>query len=194
MSGWFQVPKSVPNKADAFHSFNKRRKDGFGGFITQGQTPPEEWKGFINVTKGGINKALSKFKEKMGKPAEVRLLEFTLLDFTNWRCDWTAYIGESSDGKHKTNVGTAGGIGIGGNLKPENIAWDKHPGTNGSINLAAGLKKGNWKPVPIKVKVVKGITDGKQYEKAQGGAIEIVNGSGQLQLRQFFYQSDAEIY
>ena len=191
ISGWFEVPSAVGNKGDAFHSFNKRGTDKFGARMTQGQAVPDEWKNSISVASGGINGALAKYKSKTGKKAEVKLLEFTLLDFGKWRAEWVAHIGEST-GEHHTHVGTCGGIGIGGGKDVKTADPAQHPGISSKIAVD-NIKKGKWKPVPIKVKNVK-LANCRQYEKAQGGAIEIVNTKDQLQLRQFFYQSNEPIY
>jgi hypothetical protein len=199
-TGWYQVPMDVYFRPDAFHSFNKRRHiekgiyEGlsWGGRMFQGQEIPEKFRDYICVEPGGINKVLEDYKLKTGKNAEVKLIEFTLLDFVLWRCEWVAYIGESTSGTHYTHVGTRGGIG-GGRYHPDSTFFNKHPGTNGTIPVQ-DIQQGNWKYVPIRIREIRSVEGHCPNEKAQPGALEVVNFKNGLVLRQFFVQSDMRIY
>jgi hypothetical protein len=199
-TGWYQVPLDVYFRPDAFHSFNKRRHiekgayEGlsWGGRMFQGQEIPEKFRDYICVEPGGVNKVLADYQLKTGKNAEVKLIEFTLLDFVLWRCEWVAYIGESTSGIHYTHVGTRGGIG-GGKYHPDSTFFNKHPGTNGTIPVH-DIQQGNWKFVPIRIREIRSVEGHCPNEKAQPGALEVVNHKYGLMLRQFFVQSDSRIY
>jgi hypothetical protein len=199
-TGWYQVPKDVYFHPDAFHSFNKRKHiekgmyEGlsWGGRMFQGQEVPEKFREHICVEPGGINKILADYKLKTGKNAEVKLIEFTLLDFVLWRCEWVAYIGESSSGTHYTHVGTRGGIG-GGKYHPDSTLYNKHPGTSGTIPVQ-DIQIGGWKYVPIRIREVRSVEGHCPNEQAQPGTIEVVNAKHKLILRQFFVQSNSKIY
>jgi hypothetical protein len=200
-SGWYQVPHDLYFPPDAFHSFNKRRHVetglykglNWGGRMFQGQEIPKPFEDYVCVAPGGINQVLADYKTRTGKNAEVKLIEFTLLDFGIWRCEWTAYIGESTDSIHYTHVGSRGGIGVGGRCNPDSVAYNKHPGTSGNIPVH-DIQLGHWKYVPIRILEVKSAQGYCPNEKSQPGTVEVVNHKNILQLRQFFVQSNTKIY
>ena len=78
---------------DAMHSFQARKKDGFGGKMN---------------TK--VNTALEKFYKEFGKNPEITKIEIKM-DDVNWIVDWKVTIEESRDGKAWVGLTSRGGAG-----------------------------------------------------------------------------------
>jgi len=96
ISGEYTVPNSAPNKGDALHSFNRRRSDGFGGYMLSGN-PPSKWNSYIKFNQGkSINQALQEVWNSGVNP------DITDLKIQVESEDGNAYVGVSS-------VGSAGG-------------------------------------------------------------------------------------
>jgi len=94
VKGSYTVPKGTPNMADALHSFERRKSDGFGGRMT---------------TK--IKEALVKMYEQGVNP-DVTDIKITV-DSVNYKVDWEATVQPSTDGKAYTGLMTCGSAGTG---------------------------------------------------------------------------------
>ena len=78
---------------DAMHSFQSRKKDGFGGKM--------------NTL---VNEALVKFYKELGLNPEITAIKITM-DDTNWKVSWEVTIEESKDGKAWVGLTSRGGAG-----------------------------------------------------------------------------------
>lgn len=94
VKGEYVVPENTPNKADALHSFERRKSDGFGGRMS---------------TK--INEALREMY-KEGINPDLKELKINV-DSKNYKVDWEATLGESTDGKAYVGMSTVGSAGGG---------------------------------------------------------------------------------
>lgn len=127
----------VNNPYDAIHAFNRRISDNFGGYINQ-----------------KIDSALLEINNS-GIKADIKSLEIYINPYT-LTVNWTANIGESSDGNSYTNIDSRGSAGGGPSaIEPQlKKMFAKHPGKNHvllldfNINLimcydSHGIKKSN---------------------------------------------------
>jgi hypothetical protein len=94
ITGFYEVPRNLPNRLDALHSFESRKSDGFGGRM---------------ATK--INAALRDLYNQGINP-DILNLEIKI-DPNLFRVDWTATIGESKNGIPYVGVITRGSAGSG---------------------------------------------------------------------------------
>lgn len=92
LKGGYQVPEGTPNMADALHSFERRRSDGYGGRMS---------------TK--IREKLREFY-KQGFNPDVTNLKI-VIDSKKYKVDWEATIEESKDGKAYVGFSTIGSTG-----------------------------------------------------------------------------------
>lgn len=94
IKGSYVVPKGTTNMADALHSFEKRKSDGFGGLVsTQIKNKLRE------LYKSGVNPDVTDLKIKV--------------DSVNYKVDWEATIEPSKDGKAYVGFSTVGSAGGG---------------------------------------------------------------------------------
>jgi len=92
IKGSYQVPLNVPNRVDALHSFERRKSDGFGGYMaTKIRAKMRE------VYNKGINPDIKDIKIK--------------IDSKNYKVDWQATITESTDGNAYLGISTVGSAG-----------------------------------------------------------------------------------
>lgn len=100
VKGEYSVPANVPNRADALHSFERRKSDGFGGRMS---------------TK--IKEALMKMYNEGINP-EVTDLKVDV-DSKNYKVTWEAKIEPSKDGKAYIGFTTFGSAGGGADKRAE---------------------------------------------------------------------------
>lgn len=98
VKGEYSVPASVPNRADALHSFESRKSDGFGGKMS---------------TK--IREALMKMYNEGINP-EVTDLKVNV-DSANYKVTWEAKLEPSKDGKAYIGFVTRGSAGSGADAR-----------------------------------------------------------------------------
>ena len=109
ISGEYTVPNSAPNKGDALHSFNRRKSDGFGGYMLIGN-PPSNWKEYITFNQGkSINQALQEVWNEGINP-DITDLKIQV-DSKNYTVKWSATIDESEDGNAYVGVSSVGSAG-----------------------------------------------------------------------------------
>lgn len=94
IKGSYNVPPGTPYPADALHSFERRKLDGFGGRM---------------LTK--IREQLNKLQSKGINP-EVKKIDIQV-DSKKMKVDWTAEIGKSTDGKAYLGIMSFGSAGKG---------------------------------------------------------------------------------
>lgn len=94
IKGSYSVPPGTPNPADALHSFERRKSDGFGGKM---------------LTK--IREELTKQSSKGINP-EVKNINIQV-DSKNLTVNWSAEIGPSTDGKAYLGIMSFGSAGAG---------------------------------------------------------------------------------
>ena len=92
VKGEYSVPENTPNRADALHSFESRKSDGFGGKMS---------------TK--INEQMRKFYKKGINP-DVSDIKIDV-DSVNYKVKWSARVHESKDGKAYIGFTTFGSAG-----------------------------------------------------------------------------------
>jgi hypothetical protein len=92
VQGEYSVPANTPNRADALHSFESRKSDGFGGKMS---------------TK--INEQMRKLYKKGINPdvSDVKID----IDSVNYKVKWSAKVSESKDGKAYIGITTFGSAG-----------------------------------------------------------------------------------
>ena len=92
VKGEYSVPENIPYRADALHSFESRKSDGFGGKMS---------------TK--INEAMMKLYKKGINPdvSDVKID----IDSVNYKVKWSAKVHESKDGKAYIGFVTRGSAG-----------------------------------------------------------------------------------
>jgi hypothetical protein len=101
LKGGYVVPKGTPNMADALHSFERRKSDGFGGRMsTQIKEKLRE------LYKQGINPDVTNLK--------------VVVDSKNYKVDWEATIEPSKDGKAYIGFSTIGSAGGGADQRALN--------------------------------------------------------------------------
>ena len=111
ISGEYTVPNSAPNKGDALHSFNRRRSDGFGGYMLSGN-PPSKWSPYIKFNQGkSINQALQEVWNSGVNP-DITNLKINV-DSKTYTVKWSATIDESEDGNAYIGVSSVGSAGGG---------------------------------------------------------------------------------
>lgn len=98
VKGEYVVPKGTPNMADALHSFERRKSDGFGGRMS---TKIKE--ALVDMYKQGINPNVSNLKVNV--------------DSKNYKVTWEAKIEPSKDGKAYTGFMTYGSAGGGADTR-----------------------------------------------------------------------------
>ena len=101
LKGGYQVPEGTPNMADALHSFERSKSDGFGGRMS---------------TK--IREKLREFY-KQGFNPDVTSLK-VVIDSAKYKVDWEATIEESKDGKAYVGFSTIGSAGSGADSRALN--------------------------------------------------------------------------
>lgn len=117
ISGSYKVPSNAPNKGDALHSFDKRKSDGFGGYMLRGN-PPSKWSSNITFDQGkSINEALQEVW-KTGINPDVTNLEIQV-DSKNLSVKWSATIDKSKDGKAYVGMSTVGSAGGGADSRAQ---------------------------------------------------------------------------
>jgi hypothetical protein len=94
LKGGYVVPAGTPNMADALHSFERRKSDGFGGRMS---TKIKE--ALVELYKKGINPDITKLVINV--------------DSKKYKVDWEATIEPSKDGKAYTGIMTYGSAGSG---------------------------------------------------------------------------------
>jgi hypothetical protein len=94
VKGEYVVPKGTPNMADALHSFERRKSDGFGGRMS---TKIKE--SLVEMYKKGVNPDVTDLKVNV--------------DSKNYKVTWEAKIEPSKDGKAYTGFMTFGSAGGG---------------------------------------------------------------------------------
>ena len=94
IQGSYIVPLNVPNRVDALHSFERRKSDGFGGYMA--------------------TKIRAKMKEiyNKGINPDIKDIKITV-DSKNYKVDWQATITESKDGNAYLGISTVGSAGTG---------------------------------------------------------------------------------
>lgn len=92
VKGEYIVPEDLPNRADALHSFESRKSDGFGGKMS---TKIKE--AMMKLYKKGINPDVSDVKID--------------IDSVNYKVKWSAKVHESKDGKAYIGFVTRGSAG-----------------------------------------------------------------------------------
>lgn len=101
VKGNYQVPENAKNKADALHSFEKRKSDGFGGRMS---TKIKE--ALRDLHSKGINPDITEIKINV--------------DSKNYKVDWEAKIEPSKDGKAYVGIATVGSAGSGADERAKN--------------------------------------------------------------------------
>ena len=98
IKGSYVVPEGTPNRADALHSFERRKSDGFGGRMsTQIKEKLRE------LYRAGINPDITDIKIKV--------------DSSKYKVDWEATIEPSKDGKAYIGISTIGSAGGGADAR-----------------------------------------------------------------------------
>ena len=108
LSGSYRVPEKISSRGDALHSFDRRKSDGFGGYMLTGGPIPSKWSGYITLNQGkSINQVLRELVDKGIKP-DVTDITITI---NNYTVNWEATIDESNDGKSYVGVSSRGSAG-----------------------------------------------------------------------------------
>jgi hypothetical protein len=120
ITGSYIVPPGTPNMADALHSFERRKSDGFGGRMT---------------TK--INEALREMY-KSGVNPDIKEIKINV-DSKKYSVTWEATLGESNDGKAYVGVSTVGSAGSGADARALNQISSMKKWVDGAENYTQVL-------------------------------------------------------
>lgn len=94
----YTVPPGTPNMADALHSFERRKSDGFGGRMS--------------------TKINEKLRELYSQGINPDILDLKVnVDGKKYKVDWEATLGESKDGKAYVGMSTVGSAGGGADAR-----------------------------------------------------------------------------
>jgi len=109
LTGSYKVPRVILMKADALHAFDRRKLDGFGGYMLRGGPIPNRWKSNVKLDQGrGINQVLEELILSGIKP-DVTEIKIKVND--DYSVNWEATIDKSKDGKAYAGVSTRGSTG-----------------------------------------------------------------------------------
>ena len=98
VKGEYTVPANVANRADALHSFERRKSDGFGGRMT---TKIRE--AMLSLYKQGINPDVQDIK--------------IVVDSSKYKVTWEAKVVPSKDDKAYVGLSTVGSAGSGADAR-----------------------------------------------------------------------------
>ena len=131
IKGSYTVPENAPARADALHSFERRRSDGFGGRMS------------------------TKIKEKLrelyqqGINPDVTDIKITV-DSKKYKVDWEATIQPSKDGKAYVGISTVGSAGSGADSRAKGQIEGMKTWVKGSQDYTLVLDFKNPKGVYIR--------------------------------------------
>ena len=109
LSGSYQVPKNIISKGDALHSFDRRKMDGFGGYMLTGSPVPSKWSSYVKLDQGkGVNQVLKDLVKSGVKP-DVTDISVTVNN--DYSVNWSITIDESKDGNAYIGVSSRGSAG-----------------------------------------------------------------------------------
>lgn len=111
IKGEYTVPKGTPNMADALHSFERRRSDGFGGRMS--------------------TQIKEKLQELYAKGVNPDIVDLKIvIDSKNYKVNWEATFEPSTDGIAYTGIMTFGSCGANADTRAigQEIAMKKRIG------------------------------------------------------------------
>ena len=110
LTGSYKVPKNTLFKADALHSFDRRKSDGFGGYMLRGGPIPSKWSSYVKLDQGkGINQVLN---ELIGSGVKADVTEIKISVNDDYSVNWEATIDKSKDGNAYSGVASRGSAGL----------------------------------------------------------------------------------
>jgi hypothetical protein len=96
-------------KGDALHSFDRRRIDGFGGYMLTGGPIPSKWASYVKLDQGkGINQVL---KELITSGIKPDVSDIKIRVNPDYSVNWEATIDQSKDGQAYAGVASRGSAG-----------------------------------------------------------------------------------
>ena len=148
LTGSYKVPTSMLAKGDALHSFDRRRIDGFGGYMLTGGPIPSKWASYVKLDQGkGINQIL---KELITSGIKPDVSDIKIRVNPDYSVNWEATIDQSKDGQAYAGVASRGSAGANADKR----ALDQIPKMKSKRSNAY-----NWKEVldlnitqPIKIR------------------------------------------
>jgi hypothetical protein len=109
LSGSYKVPNLMIAKGDALHSFDRRKIDGFGGYMLRGGPIPSKWASHVKLDQDkGINQVLSDLISSGIKPDVTNISIKVNPDYS---VNWEATIDQSKDGQAYSGVASRGSAG-----------------------------------------------------------------------------------
>lgn len=109
LSGSYRVPPFMLSKGDALHSFDRRKIDGFGGYMLTGGPVPNKWNSYVKLDQGkGINQVL---KDLISSGIKPDVSEIKIKVNPDYSVNWEATIIESKDGQAYAGVASRGSAG-----------------------------------------------------------------------------------
>jgi len=148
LTGSYKVPTTMLAKGDALHSFDRRRIDGFGGYMLTGGPIPSKWASYVKLDQGkGINQVL---KELITSGIKPDVSDIKIRVNPDYSVNWEATIDQSKDGQAYAGVASRGSAGANADKR----ALDQIPKMKSKRSNAY-----NWKEVldlnitqPIKIR------------------------------------------
>ena len=131
VKGEYTVPPNVANRADALHSFERRKSDGFGGRMT---TKIRE--AMLSLYQQGINPDVQDIK--------------IIVDSTKYKVNWEAKVVPSKDGKAYVGLSTVGSAGAGADTRANNQIAGMKKWVSGAEDYTLALDFVNPKGVYIR--------------------------------------------
>jgi GH24 family phage-related lysozyme (muramidase) len=108
LTGSYQAPKG---DGDALHSFDRRKSDGFGGYMLTGSPVPAKHASKVKLDQGkGINQVL---RELIAEGIKPDVTKISIKVNSDYSVNWSATINESKDGKAYYGIASRGSAGGG---------------------------------------------------------------------------------
>jgi GH24 family phage-related lysozyme (muramidase) len=108
LTGSYQAKKG---DGDALHSFDRRKSDGFGGYMLTGSPVPVKHASKVKLDQGkGINQVL---RELIAEGIKPDVTNISIKVNSDYSVNWSATINESKDGKAYYGIASRGSAGGG---------------------------------------------------------------------------------
>jgi hypothetical protein len=145
LTGSYKVPKG---DGEALHSFDRRKKDNFGGHMLIGSPIPAEHISKVKLDQGkGVNQVLTELIAQGIKP-DITKIDIKVND--DYTVNWSVTIDESKDGKAYAGLSTRGSVGGGSDSRALSQLNDLKANNPNLCHWAVVLDLNVTKPMKIR--------------------------------------------
>lgn len=171
ISGSYQAPRG---DGDALHSFDRRKSDGFGGYMLRGGPIPQQFASRVILNQGkGINQVLKELIDQ-GISPDVTNIDIKVND--DYTVEWSATIDKSKDGKAYAGVMSRGSAGGGADSRAQGQLPDLKRNNPNFCNWTTVLDFSTNRPIRIRQHFLKyticGPNETPNDIQVQGGSVE----------------------